>query len=189
MSAIDEFPDLSFSCPQLWAQMAGNEKTRFCDVCQKSVHNLSMMNAGARRALLASTGESPCVAYFKHVNGTPIDVTALAEGNPLKKRLTQAALLTLGAVGLGSIAVNSMALVEAITTDQEASTLGMGGNGQGDHHYIMITGVICSPSNAPSSGPPGLPPMFFKEPPELIGKWTPRTVTVPKKVTPSPQGK
>ena len=145
-----EFPALSFSCPQLWAGMAGNERTRFCDVCQKNVHNLSMMNTEERRALLASTGESPCVVYFKHVNGTPIDVTALCEGSSLKKKLTQAALVTASAIGLASIGMSSMALMEA-ANDQEAPTTGWGG----EIRHIMMAGVACPP---PGYVPPPLPP-------------------------------
>ncbi|MCX6851013.1 MAG: hypothetical protein NTY98_19040 [Verrucomicrobia bacterium] len=137
MSATAEFPALSFTCPKLWAQMQGNEKTRFYDVCQKNVHNLSMMNAEERQELLAGTGESPCVAYFKYLNGTPIDVTALPDTNPLKKILTQAAMVSLGAVALGSIAMNSMTLMEAITKDQEAPTKGMGGRAS-----MMMMGVV-----------------------------------------------
>ncbi len=150
MSANVEFPALSFSCPQLWAGMAGNEKTRFCDVCQKNVHNLSMMNAEERRTLLANTGESPCVAYFKHVNGTPIDVTALPEANPLKRKLTQAALMTASAMGLASIGMSSMALIEA-SKDQEAPTTGKGGCG----NHMMVMGI---PPFPPGYVPPPLPP-------------------------------
>jgi hypothetical protein len=32
MSDSVDFPALSFSCPKIWAQMQGDEKTRFCDV-------------------------------------------------------------------------------------------------------------------------------------------------------------
>lgn len=151
MSATAEFPALSFTCPKLWAQMDGNEKTRFCDVCQKNVHNLSMMNAEERQALLAGTGESPCVAYFKHVNGTPIDVTALPDGNSLKKKLMKAALVSMSAMGLGSIAINATTLLEMAVKDQEAPTTGRGG----DSRYMMITGVPCPP---PGYVPPPLPP-------------------------------
>ena len=150
MSDNVQFPALSFSCPQLWAGMAGNEKTRFCEVCQKNVHNLSMMNAEERRTLLANTEESPCVAYFKHVNGTPIDVTALCEGSSLKKKLTQAALVTASAMGLASIGMSSMALMEA-SKDQEAPTTGWGG----ETRHIMMTGVACP---NPGYVPPFVPP-------------------------------
>lgn len=152
MSATAEFPALSFACPKLWAQMEGNEKTRFCDVCQKNVHNLSMMNAEERQALLVGTGESPCVAYFKYLNGTPIDVTALPDTNPLKKILTQAAMVSLGAVALGSIAMNSMTLMEAISKDPEAPTKDMGG-----YRDMMSMGMACQ---VPPGGVLPAPPVW-----------------------------
>ena len=148
MSDSVDFPAISFSCPKIWAQMQGDEKTRFCDVCQKNVHNLSMMNQGERRALLASTGESPCVAYFKHLNGTPMDVTALPETHPLKHMLTQAALVSMSAVAMSSIAMSARAIRDACTKDQEAPTTGHFG-------YSMILGMVCPP---PGYKPP--PPVM-----------------------------
>lgn len=136
MSNIVEFPALSFTCPQLWACMKGDEKTRFCEVCQKNVHNLSMMSSEERQALLSSTGESPCVAYFKHVNGEPADVTALADENPLKEKLKKTALLSLCAAGAGSIAVSSMALMEEISKNQQVPTTGTCST-------TMVVGMIC----------------------------------------------
>lgn len=151
MSATAEFPALSFTCPKLWAQMQGNEKTRFCDVCQKNVHNLSMMTAQERQSLLAGTGESPCVAYFKHVNGTPIDVTALPDGIPLKKKLTKAALVSMSAVAVSSIAINTATLLAMAMKDQEAPTTGKGGCG----NHMMVMGIAPLP---PGYIPPPLPP-------------------------------
>jgi hypothetical protein len=142
MSDNVEFPALSFSCPQLWAGMAGDEKTRFCDVCQKNVHNLSMMNAEERRTLLANTGESPCVAYFNHVNGTPVDVTALTETNPLKHILTQAAMVSLGSMTLMTACSKS----ESETAAKEQAKAG----------YLFVAGVVCSQPPDRRGPPPGL---------------------------------
>jgi hypothetical protein len=153
MSATAEFPALSFTCPKLWAQMAGNEKKRFCEVCQKNVHNLSLMTQEERQTLLASTGESPCVAYFKHVNGTPIDVTALPEGSPLKKKLTKAALMSMSAVALSSITINAVTLLEMAIKDPEAPTTGKGGCG----NHMMIGMVPPPPGYLPPPLPPGWP--------------------------------
>ncbi|WP_395748239.1 hypothetical protein [Prosthecobacter sp.] len=155
MSSNADFPALSFNCPKLWAQMQGDEKTRFCDVCQKNVHNLSMMNTEERRKLLASTEESPCVTYFQYLNGEPIDVTVLPEGHPLKRKLLKAALISMNAVAAGSIAFDAGTLVGMALQDQEASTLGKGGC------YNMLTGVPLRPPGyvSPSgSVPPPLPP-------------------------------
>ena len=164
MSDIVDFPAISFSCPKIWEQMHGDEKTRFCDVCQKNVHNLSMMNQEERRTLLASTGESPCVAYFKHLNDAPIDVTALAETHPLKHMLTQAALLSMSAVAMSSIAMNARTLWKAGAKDQEAPTTGSYGDS-------MIMGLAC-------------PPPGYKPPPLVI----PLPGGVPVGIPPSPVG-
>jgi len=170
MSDIVDFPAISFSCPKIWEQMQGDEKTRFCDVCQKNVHNLSMMNQGERRVLLASTGESPCVAYFKHLDGTPMDVTALPETHPLKHLLTQAALVSMSAVSMSAVAMSSIAmsaraLSEACSKDQEAPTTG-------SYSCLMIMGVAC-------------PPPGYKPPSPLM----PLRGSVPGGLPPSPMGK
>ncbi len=80
--------------------MQGDERMRSCEICHKQVHNLSLMTRQERRSLLSATGESPCVAYFQHVNGTPIDVTALSASNPLKHLLSQAAAVSLGSLAM-----------------------------------------------------------------------------------------
>lgn len=134
MSATAEFPALSFTCPKLWAQMEGNEKTRFCDVCQKNVHNLSMMDAEERQALLARPGEMPCVAYFKHVDGTPIDVRALADESPVKETLKKAALLSLSAALLMTACDNNLPSQSHQPPDKV--------------EYPMMLGVPCPPHQA-----------------------------------------
>lgn len=122
MSAASEFPAIAFNCPKVWSHMQGDERTRHCEACHRQVHNLSLMTQQERRALLSATGESPCVAYFQHVNGRPIDVTALPASNPLKHLLSQAA-----AVSLGSMAM-------------------MTGCSSGKKQPPLMMGVICPPS-------------------------------------------
>ena len=107
MSDPSDFPEITFKCPKVWAEMPGDERTRFCDVCNRQVNNLSLMNKPERRALLTAEGQSPCVAYFKHLNGAAIDATALSEANPLRRILTQAAALS----------ISTMSLLPACTTD------------------------------------------------------------------------
>ena len=100
MSDPSDFPEITFKCPKVWAEMPGDERTRFCDVCNRQVNNLSLMNKPERRALLTAEGQSPCVAYFKHLNGAAIDATALSEANPLRRILTQAAALSISTMSL-----------------------------------------------------------------------------------------
>src|ERR1043165_2961495 len=65
-------PKLSFQCPVKWESMAGDESKRFCDNCQKHVHNISLMTADERARLLAKKtdgAEHLCVTYLKRPDG------------------------------------------------------------------------------------------------------------------------
>lgn len=54
-------PRIESPCAQLPA-FASGQKSTFCDLCQKRVHNLSAMSARERAALLGS-GQPLCVRY------------------------------------------------------------------------------------------------------------------------------
>ena len=56
-------PRIELPCAQLPA-FAPGQKSAFCDLCQKRVHNLSAMTSRERASLLAG-GESLCVRYAR----------------------------------------------------------------------------------------------------------------------------
>ncbi|HWS27798.1 MAG TPA: hypothetical protein VN259_14650 [Xanthomonadales bacterium] len=58
---LTECPRVSSPCPQL-PSFARGQKSVFCDLCQKRVHNLSAMTARERESLLAGGGPL-CVRY------------------------------------------------------------------------------------------------------------------------------
>lgn len=117
------FPEISFACPKEWTQLRGDERSRHCGTCDRQVHHLSMMTEPERRALLSKPGDRPCVAYFHYLDETPIDVTALPSGNPLKSTLSKAAALSLGTMSLLS-----------------------GCNSQQQDPVIMRLGIVCPPA-------------------------------------------
>lgn len=58
-------------CPKQWEELAGNESRRYCDQCEKHVHNLSV---ASKRETLRLTreleaGGRVCVAYFTTPSG------------------------------------------------------------------------------------------------------------------------
>lgn len=55
-------------CPESWATMRGDDRKRFCDRCQKHVHNLSAMSREDAEAVLASEA-SPCVQMLRDRSG------------------------------------------------------------------------------------------------------------------------
>ena len=58
---LTQCPRVSSPCPQL-PSFARGQKSVFCDLCQKRVHNLSAMTARERESLLAGGGPL-CVRY------------------------------------------------------------------------------------------------------------------------------
>ncbi|MGJ8649184.1 MAG: hypothetical protein ACSHX4_02380 [Opitutaceae bacterium] len=85
-------PKLSFSCPMNWDAMDGNASIRFCEQCNRSVHNISEMSDSKREALLKQAKtERTCVAYYKSLNGEL--VTDRNTINTYKKRIASTAAL------------------------------------------------------------------------------------------------
>src|SRR5690348_8809927 len=48
-------------CKERWADMAGDDRVRFCNGCERQVFNLSEMTREEAEALLATRGVKPCV--------------------------------------------------------------------------------------------------------------------------------
>lgn len=86
-----------------WDDMHGDERERFCAQCNRSVVNLSRLNAAERAALLASAAPGRlCVAYYQRLTAAPAAI-------PSEKKLPRAALWRWGAaaafvVTLGAVA-------------------------------------------------------------------------------------
>lgn len=50
-------------CTQDWDSMIGNDRVRFCEHCQLSVHNLDLASRKQVRRLIARSGDRLCISY------------------------------------------------------------------------------------------------------------------------------
>ena len=70
-------------CHANWAEMTGNERSRFCASCQKNVFNLSAMTARQAADLIREKEGRLCVRYYLRRDGTiltrdcPVGLAAL----------------------------------------------------------------------------------------------------------------
>ncbi|MEO8028739.1 MAG: carboxypeptidase-like regulatory domain-containing protein [Bryobacteraceae bacterium] len=80
-------------CQADWNEMTGDRRARFCDHCQKSVHDVSAMTREDAAALLAS-GEKVCVRFSRDAAGAMM--TADSGSYVLLQRRTFAAILAAG---------------------------------------------------------------------------------------------
>jgi hypothetical protein len=65
-------------CTEPFAAMPGDEKTRFCDKCQKHVYDLSARTEEEARVLFREKkGERTCVRFTKDASGNVLFAAAL----------------------------------------------------------------------------------------------------------------
>ena len=57
-------------CPARWADMVGDDRARFCNLCLKPVYNLSELTAEAASDLIREKESKLCVRFFQRVDGT-----------------------------------------------------------------------------------------------------------------------
>ncbi len=57
-------------CSMDWNQMSGDAQKKFCQGCQKHVHNLSAMTRTAAEQLLCESAGHLCIRYEFNANGT-----------------------------------------------------------------------------------------------------------------------
>ncbi|HRG98879.1 MAG TPA: hypothetical protein PLR99_21665 [Polyangiaceae bacterium] len=65
-----EAAKIASPCPARWEDMVGDEHTRFCAGCQKTVFNLSALTADEAEALLLAHGAGLCARLYRRPDGT-----------------------------------------------------------------------------------------------------------------------
>jgi hypothetical protein len=59
-------------CKVSWESMAGDDKKRLCGACSKHVYDLSAMSEKEAAKLLETSGDLPCMRFFRRQDGTII---------------------------------------------------------------------------------------------------------------------
>ncbi len=92
-------------CNALWEQMAGDARSRHCQLCDKSVYNLSGMTRVEAEALLVQKEGRLCVRYFRRADGTVLTRDCPVGRERLARRMKIAAWSTIGAAvtALGAV--------------------------------------------------------------------------------------
>ena len=98
-------------CQASWAGMSGDERVRFCALCEKHVYNISAMPATEATALIEQTEGNLCVRLYRRKDGTVLTtdcpVGALAVARRLRRMVAGAVV---GLVGI----ITGVAYVRAV---------------------------------------------------------------------------
>src|SRR5262245_42133081 len=57
-------------CMAAWAEMKGDERVRFCDLCKLNVYNLSAMTRPEAERLIAEKEGCLCATFYRRQDGT-----------------------------------------------------------------------------------------------------------------------
>jgi hypothetical protein len=59
-------------CPAGWEQMTGDDRVRFCQLCNLNVYNISRMSRKEAEALIANAERRICARLYRRADGTVI---------------------------------------------------------------------------------------------------------------------
>lgn len=87
-------------CTQSWDEMAGDDRTRFCGICEKHVHNLSEYTREEAGRLLAGD-RMPCLTFNRDAAGRVVTADAGWRRHPWRGVRMLAAVWALALTALG----------------------------------------------------------------------------------------
>ncbi len=146
-------------CSEKWDEMLGDDRVRFCLLCEKNVYNLSAMSRADAEALLtARAGSEMCVRYFKRTDGTIM--TSDCPVGAKKKRRKKLALAIAGAGAMAAAAATAFGRQQCTT--QGGVVMGEMGA------YVPPTPPTPEATVTPTAAPPLPPP-----PQEVVGRMAP----------------
>jgi hypothetical protein len=88
-------------CSANWAEMTGDDRSRFCGKCEKNVYNLSAMTGPEAEALLREKEGDVCVRFFQRADGTVM--TADCPVGVRRRRVRRLAVLATAGGALSAI--------------------------------------------------------------------------------------
>lgn len=135
-------------CRADWNQMTGDDRTRHCGDCKKSVYNLSNMTRDEAEALLLEKEGKLCARYYQRHDGTILlKDCSIGIGARRKRRI-----IAIGAMALlGGAAL--FAYKRTRPVDADVPTCGNPMRENLETHYV-ITGGVERPPAPPVVEPP-----------------------------------
>ncbi|WP_437510009.1 hypothetical protein [Sorangium sp. So ce1099] len=131
-------------CNASWDEMAGDDRVRFCQHCEKNVYNLSEMPRGEAERLVRAAAGDLCVRLYQRADGTVLTADCPVGVN--RRRIRN---LTAAAVGGGLLAAG-MALASA----SSSSRVVMGDRAEPPPRAVEPDGVVAMGGLLPRPSPP-----------------------------------
>jgi hypothetical protein len=145
-------------CPMDWAQMRGDERSRFCGACSQHVYDLTVLSSDEAAALVCSQNGPTCVRLYRHGDGR-LAPFACPNAAQLRSGPWQFTIRCVMAVIAGAAGALGVGRLMADYASQSRRTLG---------RIAPISAPASGPGNGPSSGVP-VQPDTCPESGEMLG--------------------
>ncbi len=106
-------------CNANWAEMVGDDKSRYCGKCEKNVFNLSAMTRDEAELLMLEKEGNLCIRLYRRKDGT-----VLTQDCPVGVRKKRLRLVGVLAIGGGVVAAAAGFATAALTSQQATVTMG-----------------------------------------------------------------
>jgi hypothetical protein len=90
-------------CPADWDSMTGDERSRFCALCQKNVYNIASMTAEEAEAFLRGAGGEACLRLYRRADGTVLTSDCPVGVRRRRRRRAVASVVSAGLVAAGAL--------------------------------------------------------------------------------------
>lgn len=85
-------------CPTNWEGMKGDERARYCDLCNLHVYNISEMTNKEVKTLIAKTEGRICARLYKRIDGTVITKDCPVGLRAIRRRVSRVAGVAITAI-------------------------------------------------------------------------------------------
>ena len=100
-------------CPTSWEQMTGEERVRFCSLCNLNVYNFSSLTKREAEALIATTEGRLCARLYRRRDGTLITKDCPLGLRALRRKVSQKAAAMFALIG----SLSTMVLGQSVKKD------------------------------------------------------------------------
>lgn len=148
-------------CPADWDAMTGDEQSRFCGQCQRSVHNIAEMTAEEAATILCEPGRKACIRVTRAQDGS------FRTKSGWVKRIALAGAAGLVLIPVAGCEQHDSALTgEVVNVQSQREPTSPSGQGDGhlDEEHQTLTGDTIAPPKDTSSEEPTMGKVANPEP-------------------------
>ena len=98
--------DIASPCPAAWDEMRGDDRVRFCGLCQLNVYNISEMNREEAEAFVSQREGRTCIRIYRRADGKILTRDCPIGLRAVRRRLAR--MVTAIAAMLGGFAISTL---------------------------------------------------------------------------------